>query len=87
MDPNARYNENKEQNPVNRKQPVGCKASTEVGNVGPLGYAFRRNERRKMNQDGKYLLAAKPERGLMTGARGSRYIQTRKSGSSAGSII
>ena len=30
---------------VNRNQPVGCKASTEVGNVEPLGHVCRQKER------------------------------------------
>ena len=30
---------------VNRNQPVGCKASTEVCNVEPLGHVCRRKER------------------------------------------
>ena len=32
---------------VNRNQPVGCKASTEVGNVGPLGHVCRRKKKKK----------------------------------------
>ena len=30
---------------VNRNQPVGCKARTEVGHVEPLGHVCRQKER------------------------------------------
>ena len=39
------YRKQKTKKTVNRNQPVGCKASTEVGNVGPLGHVCRRKER------------------------------------------
>ena len=37
--------ETKNQKTINRNQPVGCKASTEVGNVEPLGHVCRQKER------------------------------------------
>ena len=48
MSPNVRYIENKdEKKTVNKNQPVGCTASTEVGTVEPLGHVCRRKIKEK----------------------------------------
>ena len=68
---------------VNRNQPVGCKASTEVGNVERLGHVCRQKERR-MSQEREDLSAAKPERGRLRGTLGGRYNQARRKRGQAG---
>ena len=58
---------------------MGCKASTEVGNVEPLGLVCRwKKRKKKMSHDGEDLSAAKPERGRLRGTLGGRYNQTRR---------
>ena len=55
LNPNVRYIENKnKQKTVNRNQPVGCKASTEVGNVEPLGmYAAGKKDKKNEPREGR----------------------------------
>ena len=65
---------------VNRNQPVGCKASTEVGNVHPWVMYAAGRKRRKMSQEREDLSAAKPERGRLRGTLWGRYNQARKKG-------
>ena len=55
---------------VNRNEPVGCKASTEVGNVEPLGLVCRWKKNNKNE----------PERGRLRGTLGGRYNQARRKG-------
>ena len=47
MNPRVRYVEKQKQKTVNRNQGLGCKASTEVGNVGVLEHVRRRKEEKK----------------------------------------
>ena len=79
--PNVRYIENKNKEAVNRNQPVGCTAITEVGNVQPLGHVCRwkkKKKKKKMSHEGEDLSAAKPERGRLRGTLGGRYNQARR---------
>ena len=68
---------------MNRNQPVGCKANTEVRNVEPLVHVCRRKKNKKnMSPEREDLSAAKPERGRLRGTLGDRFHQARRKGSS-----
>ena len=41
------YRKQRQKETVNRNQPVGCKASTEVCNVEPLGHVCRWKKKKK----------------------------------------
>ena len=54
---------------------MGCKASTEVGNVEPLGM-YAAGKKRKMSQEREDL--SQPQRGRLRGTLEGRYNQARR---------
>ena len=83
---------------VNRNEPVAAKPVRRSVTVGALGACMPpERKRRKMNQEGKDLLAAEAKRGLMTGGPWVQVQSNKKKGvkqkrpvgwgASAGSII
>ena len=58
------YRKQKTKKTVNRNQPVGCKASTEVGNVGPLGHVCRGMKEKKNEPRGGRPVGCKARTGV-----------------------
>ena len=69
MNPNVRYIENKQNKTkmVNRNQPVLSKASTEVGNVEPLGHVCRWKKKKTNEPREGRLVGCKARTGSTTG--------------------
>ena len=81
MNPNVRYIENKnKQKKVNRIQPVGCTASTEVGNVEPLGHVCRWKKKKKNEPRKRRPVGCEARAESNTGTLGGRYNQARRKG-------
>ena len=73
--------ETKNKKTINRNQPVGCKASTDVGIVGPLGHVCRRNEREeKFSKRRKTCRLQSQNGGRSRGTFRGRYNQETRKG-------
>ena len=72
---------------VNRNQPAGCKASTEVGNVEPLGHVCRWKKKKKKNEPRERRpVGCEARTGSTTGDPWGRYNQARRKEVQAGTV-
>ena len=86
LNPYVRYfkNKSKEKETVGKNQPVGCKASTEDGNVEPWGmYAAGKKEKKNEPRWGRPV-GCEARTGSTTGDPWGRYNQARRKEVQAG---